>query len=89
MAIGAAARIGVWALTWRPMRQLAPRIFGAVELDEVDTASAAELRRVHTAALESWRRVDGVHRVWRSKYFDYDKFGEGHHRFVPPGLPTT
>ena len=82
-----AARIGMWALVWRPMQQLCPRIFGDVEIDEADTASFRELRAAHKEEMEKWKRVHAVHTLWKSKFFDIDKDGEGHYRFVPGGLP--
>ena len=46
-----------------------------------------ELRAAHADLLEEYARVAGTYDVWDSKYYDYDKEGEGHTRYHPAGLP--
>ena len=47
-----------------------------------------ELQRAHRELRETHARVAGTYDLWDSKYYDYDKEGEGCPRFHPEGLPT-
>ena len=85
-AIAGAACVGSWALTWRPMQQLAPQLFGGVDLDTAPEPVFGELRRAHAGLMEAHARVSGVHNIWDATYFDYDKDGEGCTRYHPTGL---
>ena len=86
--VAPAARLGTWALCWRPLQRLCPALFGDVDIAKSSAASLKELRTVHASLLESWRRTKGIYDSWDKIIFDYDKEGESHHRFHPSHLPA-
>ena len=85
--IAPAARIGTWALCWRPMQRLCPQLFGDVDIVESAAPSIIELGTAHRELMELWRRTDATYKTFDNKIFDYDKEGESHHRFHPEYLP--
>ena len=84
----AAARIGTWALCWRPMQQLLPQHFAGVNLATSELPSHRELRTMHADLLTAHRRVAETYAAFDDVY-DYDKTGASHPRFYPPGLPPA
>ena len=47
------ARLGTWALCWRPMQRLCPQLFGEVDVVESEAPSLVELRTIHATLMES------------------------------------
>ena len=88
VAIAPAARVGSWALCWRPLQRLCPRLFGDIDITESAAPSLVELRGVHAELMEQWRRVQGVYGDIDQRIFDYDKEGESHMCFHPQHLPA-
>ena len=86
--VAPAARVGSWALCWRPLQRLCPRLFGEVDISASEAPSLVELRAVHAQLMEQWRRTQGVYGDWHHNVFDYDKEGESHLRFHPQHLPA-
>lgn len=87
--IAPAARIGTWALCWRPLQVLCPRLFADVDIDTARVASFEELRREHATLSAEHRRIDVLYKAMDALYYDYDKEGEGHSRFHPLHLPAS
>ena len=85
--IARAARIGTWALCWRPMRTLLPRVFGEVDVATAMMPSFVELRASHEGMAEMWRRTEGVYKAFDTKVFDYNREGEVEYQFHPAFLP--
>ena len=85
--VNPATCVGTWALVWRPMQQLCPQLFASVDIAASMLPALRELRAAHTDLVERYRRVAGLYDLWDSKYYDYDKNGEGMLRFHPSGLP--
>ena len=56
-SIAEAACVGSWALIWRPMQQLAPQLFGGVDLDAAPEPVFGELRQAHASLMEAHARV--------------------------------
>ena len=71
------------------MQQLVPQLFADVDISTSRLPCFTELRHHHEKLLEARNRVEGDYKVWDAlgTYYDYDKDGEGHHRFHPTGLP--
>jgi len=87
VAIAQAARVGSWALCWRPLQQLCARVFGDVDLTTAKVASFDELRSAHRQLLGALSKVRQRYADYGAKYFDYDKEGEGHEHAHPAHLP--
>ena len=68
------------------MQQLAPQLFGGVDLDAAPEPVFGELRRAHASLMEAHARVSGVYKIMDATYFDYDKDGEGHTQYHPTDL---
>ena len=66
---------------WRPYE------FADVDISTRKVPSFVELRRAHAELSEEHKRLESLYKVFDTEYYDYDKEGEGHHRYHPASLP--